>query len=38
MLLEKGNHACAEPFFGRVQKMLVDMVFTRTKRSGNAGT
>lgn len=28
MLLEKGNHTYAEPFFGRVQKMLVDMVFT----------
>lgn len=27
-MLEKGNYAYAEPFFGRRQKMLVDLVFT----------
>jgi len=35
MILEKGNHACAEPFFGRIQKMLVDMIFTTDEEIRN---
>lgn len=27
-ILEKGNYAYAEPFFGRRQRMLIDLVFT----------
>ena len=37
-LLDKGNSAYAEPFFGKRQKMLIDMVFFLRMPYGKPGT